>query len=103
MQKEEVWWDIIYIFYFSIYEGMFIFFAYCYILLVEDIFCSIVCFTKPFGLVSTCGQVALCTSFLGALVTNFLTSDLDCYSYLKKVSVEGHLYNGFNLIAADLK
>ncbi|POI33538.1 hypothetical protein CIB84_002711, partial [Bambusicola thoracicus] len=38
-----------------------------------------------------------------ALVTNFLTSDLDCYSYLKKVSVEGHLYNGFNLIAADLK
>ncbi|XP_025947682.1 transport and Golgi organization protein 2 homolog isoform X4 [Apteryx rowi] len=40
----------------------------------------------------------------GALVTNFLTSsDLDSYSYLKKVSVEGHLYNGFNLIAADLK
>ncbi|XP_025947679.1 transport and Golgi organization protein 2 homolog isoform X2 [Apteryx rowi] len=39
----------------------------------------------------------------GALVTNFLTSsDLDSYSYLKKVSVEGHLYNGFNLIAADL-
>ncbi|XP_013151367.1 transport and Golgi organization protein 2 homolog isoform X4 [Falco biarmicus] len=39
----------------------------------------------------------------GALVTNFLTADLDSYSYLKKVSVEGHLYNGFNLLAADLK
>nr|XP_034953737.1 transport and Golgi organization protein 2 homolog isoform X2 [Zootoca vivipara] len=38
----------------------------------------------------------------GALVTNFLTSDLDSYSYLKKVALEGHLYNGFNLIAADL-
>ncbi|XP_032864188.1 transport and Golgi organization protein 2 homolog isoform X3 [Tyto alba] len=38
----------------------------------------------------------------GALVTNFLTTDLDSYSYLKKVSVEGHLYNGFNLLAADL-
>ncbi|NXM08630.1 TNG2 protein, partial [Tyrannus savana] len=33
---------------------------------------------------------------------NFLTADLDSYSYLKKVSVEGHLYNGFNLLAADL-
>ncbi|KFP34554.1 Transport and Golgi organization 2, partial [Colius striatus] len=32
---------------------------------------------------------------------NFLTADLDSYSYLKKVSEEGHLYNGFNLIAAD--
>ncbi|XP_065502767.1 transport and Golgi organization protein 2 homolog isoform X1 [Caloenas nicobarica] len=38
----------------------------------------------------------------GALVTNFLTTDLDSYSYLKKVSVEAHLYNGFNLLAADL-
>lgn len=38
----------------------------------------------------------------GALVTNFLTGDLDSYSYLKKVSLEGHLYNGFNLLAADL-
>ncbi|XP_025046243.2 transport and Golgi organization protein 2 homolog isoform X1 [Pelodiscus sinensis] len=38
----------------------------------------------------------------GALVTNFLTTDLDSFSYLKKVSSEGHLYNGFNLIAADL-
>ncbi|XP_054852772.1 transport and Golgi organization protein 2 homolog isoform X2 [Eublepharis macularius] len=39
----------------------------------------------------------------GALVTNFLTAELDSYSYLKKVASEGHLYNGFNLIAADLK
>uniref|UniRef100_A0A2D4N8Q9 Transport and Golgi organization protein 2 homolog n=1 Tax=Micrurus spixii TaxID=129469 RepID=A0A2D4N8Q9_9SAUR len=38
----------------------------------------------------------------GALVTNFLTSGMDSYSYLKKVASEGHLYNGFNLIAADL-
>ncbi|XP_014750011.1 PREDICTED: transport and Golgi organization protein 2 homolog isoform X3 [Sturnus vulgaris] len=38
----------------------------------------------------------------GALVTNFLTADVDSYSYLKKVSEEGHLYNGFNLLAADL-
>lgn len=41
--------------------------------------------------------------FLGALVRNFLTTDLDSFSYLKKVSLEGHLYNGFNLIAADLR
>uniref|UniRef100_A0A2D4FXC4 Transport and Golgi organization protein 2 homolog n=1 Tax=Micrurus corallinus TaxID=54390 RepID=A0A2D4FXC4_MICCO len=39
----------------------------------------------------------------GALVTNFLTSEMDSYSYLKKVASEGHLYNGFNLIAADLR
>lgn len=38
----------------------------------------------------------------GELVTNFLTTDMDSLSYLKKVSQEGHLYNGFNLIAADL-
>uniref|UniRef100_A0A2K5Q938 Transport and golgi organization 2 homolog n=1 Tax=Cebus imitator TaxID=2715852 RepID=A0A2K5Q938_CEBIM len=38
----------------------------------------------------------------GELVTHFLTTDVDSLSYLKKVSVEGHLYNGFNLIAADL-
>lgn len=35
-------------------------------------------------------------------MTHFLTTDLDSLSYLKKVSVEGHLYNGFNLLAADL-
>ncbi|XP_069476138.1 transport and Golgi organization protein 2 homolog isoform X2 [Ambystoma mexicanum] len=38
----------------------------------------------------------------GSLVANFLTSELDSYSYLKTVATEGHLYNGFNLIAADL-
>lgn len=39
----------------------------------------------------------------GELVTQFLTADMDSLSYLKKVSVEGHLYNGFNLLAADLR
>nr|XP_055178703.1 transport and Golgi organization protein 2 homolog isoform X2 [Nyctereutes procyonoides] len=38
----------------------------------------------------------------GELVAHFLTTDMDSLSYLKKVSAEGHLYNGFNLIAADL-
>ncbi|XP_072455866.1 transport and Golgi organization protein 2 homolog isoform X1 [Notamacropus eugenii] len=38
----------------------------------------------------------------GELVTHFLTADVDSFSYLKKISSEGHLYNGFNLIAADL-
>ncbi|XP_042522212.1 transport and Golgi organization protein 2 homolog isoform X1 [Dipodomys spectabilis] len=38
----------------------------------------------------------------GKLVSHFLTADMDSLSYLKKVSAEGHLYNGFNLIAADL-
>ncbi|XP_035870640.1 transport and Golgi organization protein 2 homolog isoform X2 [Phyllostomus discolor] len=38
----------------------------------------------------------------GELVAHFLTADMDSLSYLKKVSTEGHLYNGFNLIAADL-
>ncbi|NP_001083694.1 uncharacterized protein LOC399065 [Xenopus laevis] len=37
----------------------------------------------------------------GSLVTNFLTSEIDSFSYLKKISAEGHLYNGFNLLAAD--
>ncbi|XP_073531848.1 transport and Golgi organization protein 2 homolog isoform X3 [Phyllobates terribilis] len=37
----------------------------------------------------------------GALVANFLTSDLDSFSYLKNISAEGHLYNAFNLVAAD--
>ncbi|XP_029296196.1 transport and Golgi organization protein 2 homolog isoform X2 [Cottoperca gobio] len=40
----------------------------------------------------------------GFLVSNFLMDkDLDSYSYLKKVSTEGHLYNGFNLITAEFK
>ncbi|XP_063820794.1 transport and Golgi organization protein 2 homolog [Pseudophryne corroboree] len=37
----------------------------------------------------------------GSLVSNFLTSDLDSFSYLKKISAEGHRYNAFNLVAAD--
>ncbi|XP_072000569.1 transport and Golgi organization protein 2 homolog isoform X1 [Engystomops pustulosus] len=37
----------------------------------------------------------------GALVANFLTSDLDSFTYMKKISSEGHLYNAFNLLAAD--
>ncbi|XP_020852002.1 transport and Golgi organization protein 2 homolog isoform X1 [Phascolarctos cinereus] len=38
----------------------------------------------------------------GELVTHFLTTDMDSFSYLKKISSEAHLYNGFNLITADL-
>ncbi|XP_078198258.1 transport and Golgi organization protein 2 homolog isoform X3 [Callithrix jacchus] len=63
--------------------------------------------------ISTRGKLAALTNYLqpqldrqargrGELVTHFLTTDVDSLSYLKKVSVEGHLYNGFNLIAADL-
>ncbi|XP_072271783.1 transport and Golgi organization protein 2 homolog [Pyxicephalus adspersus] len=58
------------------------------------------------------GKFAVLTNYLqpkidvnakgrGQLVANFLTSDLDSFSYLKKVSEEGHLYNAFNLVAAD--
>ncbi|CAN9513553.1 unnamed protein product [Ophioblennius macclurei] len=40
----------------------------------------------------------------GFLVSNYLTEkDVDSYSYLKKVSSEGHVYNGFNLITAEFK
>ncbi|XP_023580818.1 transport and Golgi organization protein 2 homolog isoform X1 [Trichechus manatus latirostris] len=63
--------------------------------------------------ISTRGKLAALTNYLqprldrdargrGGLVTHFLTTDIDSLSYLKKVSMEGHLYNGFNLIAADL-
>uniref|UniRef100_A0A452GLU0 Uncharacterized protein n=1 Tax=Gopherus agassizii TaxID=38772 RepID=A0A452GLU0_9SAUR len=63
--------------------------------------------------ISKKGKMAALTNYLqpkidtnakgrGALVRNFLTTDLDSFSYLKKVSSEGHLYNGFNLITADL-
>lgn len=45
----------------------------------------------------------VCALPTGELVTHFLTSDMDSLSYLKKVSTEGHLYNGFNLVAADLR
>ncbi|KAL1777151.1 transport and Golgi organization protein 2-like isoform X1 [Sigmodon hispidus] len=64
--------------------------------------------------ISTRGKLGALTNYLqprqelyargrGELVTDFLTNDLDSLSYLKKVSTEGHLYNGFNLIAADLR
>ncbi|XP_037679553.1 transport and Golgi organization protein 2 homolog [Choloepus didactylus] len=63
--------------------------------------------------ISTRGKLAALTNYLqprldrdtrgrGELVTQFLTGDTDSLSYLRKVSSEGHLYNGFNLIAADL-
>lgn len=32
-----------------------------------------------------------------------MDKDQDSYSYLKKVSSESHLYNGFNLITAEFK
>lgn len=42
--------------------------------------------------------------FPGFLVSNYLTDkDQDSYSYLKKVSTESHLYNGFNLLTAEFK
>uniref|UniRef100_A0A8D0XYX9 Transport and golgi organization 2 homolog n=1 Tax=Sus scrofa TaxID=9823 RepID=A0A8D0XYX9_PIG len=64
--------------------------------------------------ISTRGKLAALTNYLqprldpdargrGELVSHFLTTDMDSLSYLKKVSKEGHLYNGFNLIAADLR
>ncbi|XP_027780090.1 transport and Golgi organization protein 2 homolog isoform X3 [Marmota monax] len=63
--------------------------------------------------ISTRGKLGALTNYLqpqqdpeargrGELVAHFLTTDMDSLSYLKKVSTEGHLYNGFNLIAADL-
>lgn len=40
----------------------------------------------------------------GFLVSNYLTDNNgDSYSYLKKVSTEGHLYNGFNLLTAEFR
>uniref|UniRef100_A0A8C2Y1L7 Transport and golgi organization 2 homolog n=1 Tax=Capra hircus TaxID=9925 RepID=A0A8C2Y1L7_CAPHI len=64
--------------------------------------------------ISTRGKLAALTNYLqprlnhdargrGELVAQFLTSDMDSLSYLKKVSAEGHLYNGFNLVAGDLR
>lgn len=47
--------------------------------------------------------MGVCSLLTGKLVAQFLTTDMDSLSYLKKVSAEGHLYNGFNLIAADLR
>lgn len=36
-------------------------------------------------------------------MSNYLTDNLDSLSYLRKVSAEGHLYNGFNLLTAEFK
>ncbi|KAG8011700.1 Transport and Golgi organization protein 2-like protein, partial [Nibea albiflora] len=61
------------------------------------------------------GKMAALTNYLeghpnpdaqgrGFLVSNYLMDkDQDSYSYLKKVSTESHLYNGFNLITAEFK
>ncbi|NP_001167100.1 transport and Golgi organization protein 2 homolog isoform X2 [Salmo salar] len=61
------------------------------------------------------GKLAALTNYLegrpnpdaqgrGFLVSNFLTDQSqDSYSYLKRVSSEGHLYNGFNLLTAEFK
>ncbi|XP_077418647.1 transport and Golgi organization protein 2 homolog [Vanacampus margaritifer] len=61
------------------------------------------------------GRLAAITNYLegrpnpdaqgrGSLVSNYLVDkELDCYSYLKKVSTESHLYNGFNLLTAEFK
>ncbi|XP_035592217.1 transport and Golgi organization 2 homolog [Oncorhynchus keta] len=61
------------------------------------------------------GKLAALTNYLegrpnpdaqgrGFLVSNFLTDhSQDSYSYLKSVSSERHLYNGFNLLTAEFK
>lgn len=55
------------------------------------------------GLSPAALAMCVCPLPTGELVAHFLTTDMDSLSYLKKVSAEGHLYNGFNLIAADLR
>lgn len=57
-------------------------------------------------LVTVVGTCPFSSSFIspGFLVSNYLTDkDQDSYSYLKKVSTESHLYNGFNLLTAEFK
>ncbi|XP_054630066.1 transport and Golgi organization protein 2 homolog isoform X2 [Dunckerocampus dactyliophorus] len=61
------------------------------------------------------GKLAAITNYLegrpntdaqgrGSLVSNYLVDkELDSYSYLKKISTESHLYNGFNLLTAEFK
>ncbi|KAJ4941755.1 hypothetical protein JOQ06_011629 [Pogonophryne albipinna] len=62
--------------------------------------------------ISKRGKMAAITNYMegqnpdaqgrGFLVSNYLMDrDVDSYSYLKKVSAEGHLYNGFNLLTAE--
>ncbi|KAM6944019.1 transport and Golgi organization protein 2 homolog isoform 1-T2 [Lycodopsis pacificus] len=65
--------------------------------------------------ISKRGKLAVITNYMegrpnpdaqgrGFLVCNYLTDkDVDSYSYLKKVSAESHLYNGFNLLTAEFK
>ncbi|XP_056129703.1 transport and Golgi organization protein 2 homolog isoform X2 [Lampris incognitus] len=65
--------------------------------------------------ISKRGKLAAITNYLegrvnpeaqgrGFLVTNYLMDkEQDSYSYLRKLSTEGHLYNGFNLITAEFK
>ncbi|XP_076850765.1 transport and Golgi organization protein 2 homolog [Brachyhypopomus gauderio] len=64
--------------------------------------------------VSRRGKLAALTNYMegwtnpdargrGFLVSNFLTDNLDSFSYLRKVASEGHLYNGFNLLTADFR
>lgn len=55
------------------------------------------------GAKPTASAMGICPLLTGELVAHFLTTDVDSLTYLKKVSTEGHLYNGFNLIAADLR
>uniref|UniRef100_A0A3B1JZ59 Transport and golgi organization 2 homolog (Drosophila) n=1 Tax=Astyanax mexicanus TaxID=7994 RepID=A0A3B1JZ59_ASTMX len=60
------------------------------------------------------GKLAALTNYLegrpnpdaqgrGFLVSNFLTDNLDSFSYMRKVASEGHLYNGFNLLTAEFR
>ncbi|XP_051527594.1 transport and Golgi organization protein 2 homolog isoform X3 [Myxocyprinus asiaticus] len=64
--------------------------------------------------ISKRGKLAALTNYLegwpnpdaqgrGSLVTNYLADNLDSFAYLRKVSSEGHLYNGFNLLTADFR
>ncbi|KAF5893718.1 transport and Golgi organization protein 2 isoform X1, partial [Clarias magur] len=39
----------------------------------------------------------------GFLVSNYMTENVDGFAYLRKVSSEGQLYNGFNLLTADFR
>uniref|UniRef100_A0A673MUW9 Transport and Golgi organization protein 2 homolog n=1 Tax=Sinocyclocheilus rhinocerous TaxID=307959 RepID=A0A673MUW9_9TELE len=64
--------------------------------------------------ISKRGKLAALTNYLeawqnpdaqgrGFLVSNYLTDNLDSFAYLRKVSSEAHLYNGFNLLTADFR
>jgi len=41
--------------------------------------------------------------YSGFLVSNYLTDNLDSFAYLRKVSSEANLYNGFNLLTAEFR